>query len=117
MIAGRDGRVALLPWFAATVNQWQQGEEGFESMIDWGERKRYWRDTKWQMVATLAPFLVGVLALPIYAEALNGRPVFGMPLGYFVLCHGLLFIAAIVMAGFVNRQDAIDRWHGANEDP
>ena len=26
-------------------------------MIDWGERKRYWRDTKWQMVATLAPYL------------------------------------------------------------
>lgn len=86
-------------------------------MIDWVERKRYWRDTKWQMLATLAPFLAAVLALPLYAEALNARPVFGMPLGYFVVCHGLLLIATIVMASFVNRQDAIDHWHGANEEP
>ncbi len=86
-------------------------------MFDWSERKRYWRDTKWQMLATLAPFLIAILALPLYAEALNARPVLGMPLGYFVVCHGLLVIAAIVMASFVNRQDAIDHWHGANEDP
>ena len=87
------------------------------AMIDWAERKRYWRDTKWQMVATLAPFLLAVLALPLYAEALNSKRILGMPLGYFVVCHGLLVIAAIVVASFVNRQDAIDHWHGANEDP
>ena len=85
-------------------------------MIDWNERKRYWRDTKWQMVATLLPYLVAVLALPLYAEALNTRRVFGMPLGYFVVCHGLLSVAAIVAASYVNRQDAIDRWHGVNEE-
>lgn len=86
-------------------------------MIDGVERKRYWRDTKWQMVATLAPYLLAVVALPLYAEALNSRPILGMPLGYFVVCHCLTTIAAIVMASFVNRQDAIDHWHGANEEP
>ena len=91
--------------------------DGGGEMIDWAERKRYWRDTKWQMVATLAPYLLAVVALPIYAEALNSKRIFGLPLGYFVICHGLLLIAAIVMATFVNRQDAIDHWHGANEDP
>jgi len=40
-----------------------------------------------------------------------------MPLGYFVVCHGILFSATIVAASFVNRQDAIDHWHGANEEP
>jgi putative solute:sodium symporter small subunit len=91
--------------------------EGERTMIDWTERKRYWRDTKWQMVATLAPFLLAVLVVPLYAEALNSKRVLGMPLGYFAVCHGLLVVAAIVIASFVNRQDAIDHWHGANEDP
>ena len=62
-------------------------------------------------------YLLAVMALPVYAEALNGRRIFGVPLGYFVVCHGILMAAAIVMAGFVNRQDAIDHWHGANEEP
>jgi putative solute:sodium symporter small subunit len=88
-----------------------------DGMIDWSERKRYWRDTKWQMVATLAPYLLAVLSLPLYADALNSKRILGMPLGYFVICHGLALVAAIVIASFVNRQDAIDHWHGANEDP
>ena len=28
-------------------------------MLDWRERKPYWRHTKWQMFATLAPFVLG----------------------------------------------------------
>lgn len=85
-------------------------------MIDWRERKPYWRHTKWQMVATLAPFLATIIVVPMYADALNAKRILGAPLGYFLLCHGLLLIAAIVTASWVNRQDAIDHWHGANED-
>lgn len=85
-------------------------------MIDWQERKIYWRDTKWQMAAILIPFFIAVLALPLYAETLNSKSVFGIPLGYFLLLHALIAVAAIVAAGFVNRQDAIDDWHGAKED-
>ena len=85
-------------------------------MIDWQERKPYWRDTKWQMVASLLPYLLAVLLLPLYADGLNARSIFGMPLGYFVACHALLVVAAVVVAGFVNRQDAIDDWHGAKDD-
>ncbi|HRK18968.1 MAG TPA: DUF4212 domain-containing protein [Hyphomicrobiaceae bacterium] len=85
-------------------------------MIDWQERKIYWRDTKWQMVATLVPYFIAILALPIYGEVLNGKSVFGIPLGYFLLGHAILTVAAVVVAGFVNRQDAIDDWHGAKED-
>ena len=69
-------------------------------MIDWTERKRYWRDTKWQMVATLAPYLLAVLLVPLYAESLNSKRILGMPLGYFAVCHGLLVIAAVVMMRF-----------------
>jgi putative solute:sodium symporter small subunit len=85
-------------------------------MIDWRERKPYWRHTKWQMVATLLPFLVAVVLLPLNADALNSLRVLGMPLGFFLVCHGLLVIAAVVTIAWVNRQDAIDHWHGANED-
>ena len=85
-------------------------------MIDWRERKPYWRHTKWQMVATLVPFIVAVVVLPLYADALNGLRILGMPLGFFLICHGLLSIAAIVTIAWSNRQDAIDHWHGANED-
>jgi len=48
-------------------------------MNEWSGRKQYWRDTKWQMVATLAPYLLTVLVLPIYAEALND--------GRYSACH------------------------------
>ncbi|MEQ1648750.1 MAG: sodium/substrate symporter small subunit [Hyphomicrobiaceae bacterium] len=85
-------------------------------MIEWQERKPYWRDTKWQMVASLVPYLLAVLLLPLYADGLNGRGILGMPLGYFVACHALIVVAAVVATGFVNRQDAIDDWHGAKED-
>lgn len=85
-------------------------------MIDWRERKPYWRHTKWQMVATLLPFLIGLLVVPHYADSLNAKRILGMPLGFFVLCHGLLVVAVVIAAVWVNRQDAIDRWHGAQED-
>jgi putative solute:sodium symporter small subunit len=85
-------------------------------MIDWRERKPYWRHTKWQMLATLAPLILAVVVVPLYSGTLDAKRILGIPLGYFLVCHGLLVIAAIVAATFVNRQDAIDHWHGANED-
>jgi putative solute:sodium symporter small subunit len=54
--------------------------------------------------------------LPLYADALNEKRILGIPLGYFLACHGLFVIAFATMAVFVNRQDAIDHWHGAHED-
>ncbi len=85
-------------------------------MIDWRERKPYWRHTKWQMVATLAPFILALTVVPLYVDALNSKRILGIPLGYFLICHGMLILAAVVVATFINRQDAIDHWHGANED-
>ncbi len=85
-------------------------------MMDWRERKPYWRHTKWQMAATLGPFVMALLVVPIYAETLSTKRILGIPLGYFLICHGLVIIAAVVIATYVNRQDAIDHWHGANED-
>jgi putative solute:sodium symporter small subunit len=85
-------------------------------MIDWSERKAYWRHTKLQMLTGLLPFLVAVIVLPLYADALNNSRVLGIPLGYFLACHGLLVIAFVTVAVFINRQDAIDHWHGAHED-
>jgi putative solute:sodium symporter small subunit len=84
--------------------------------MDWRERKPYWRHTKWQMVATLVPFLVVTIVVPMYADTLNARRVLGIPLGYFLMVHGFLGVAIFVIASFVNRQDAVDHWHGANED-
>ncbi len=85
-------------------------------MIERKERKPYWRHTKWQMIASLVPFLAVCIILPLYADILNRSRFLGFPLGYFLALHGLAVIAAVTVASFVNRQDAIDHWHGAHED-
>jgi putative solute:sodium symporter small subunit len=85
-------------------------------MIEWSQRKAYWRNTKVQMLTSLLPFVAALIVLPLYADALNGQRVLGIPLGYFLACHGVLVIALVTVAVFVNRQDAIDHWHGAHED-
>lgn len=85
-------------------------------MIERRERKAYWRHTKWQMLASLVPFLLAVVTLPLNADRLMNNKFLGFPLGYFLVCHGLLVIGFITIASFVNRQDAIDHWHGAHED-
>lgn len=85
-------------------------------MIERKERKPYWRHTKWQMFASLIPFLVLMIVLPLYANELNGTKFLGFPLGYFLAAHGLFFAAVVTVASFVNRQNAIDHWHGAHED-
>src|SRR5262245_18319826 len=85
-------------------------------MIDWSERKAYWRHTKLQMLTSLLPFLAAVIVPPLYAEERNNSRVLGIPLRYFFACHGLLVIAFVTVAVFINRQVAIDHWHGAHED-
>lgn len=85
-------------------------------MVERNERKPYWRHTKTQMLTTLLPFVGAMIVLPLYSEALNDKRVLGIPLGYFLVCHGLMIIAFVTIALFVNRQDAIDHWHGAHED-
>ena len=80
------------------------------------ERKPYRRHTKAQMLTTLLPLVLAMIVLPLYADALNDKRVLGVPLGYFLICHGLIVIAFLTIALFVNRQDAIDHWHGAHED-
>lgn len=85
-------------------------------MIEQNERKPYWRHTKWQMAASLAPFLLAMIVVPLYADKLNSNKFLGFPLGYFLTGHGLMLIAIFTIASFVNRQDAIDHWHGAHED-
>ena len=85
-------------------------------MIERRERKPYWRHTKWQMLASLVPFLAAMIALPLYAEQLLAVRFLGYPLGFFLAGHGVLLTAFFTVATFVNRQDAIDHWHGAHED-
>jgi len=85
-------------------------------MMERRERKPYWRHTKWQMVASLVPFISVLVIVPLYAERLNASKFLGFPLGYFMAGHGIIMIAAVTIASFVNRQDAIDHWHGAHED-
>jgi putative solute:sodium symporter small subunit len=85
-------------------------------MIERKERKPYWRHTKRQMLRSLLPFLLTLIVLPVYADRLNNAKILGFPAGYFLVCHGLIVIGFVTVISFVNRQDAIDRWHGANED-
>jgi putative solute:sodium symporter small subunit len=85
-------------------------------MIDRKERKPYWLHTKWQAAASLVPLLFVVIILPLNANALNVHKFLGFPLGFFLAAHGLFFIAVVMVASFVNRQDMIDHWHGAHED-
>jgi putative solute:sodium symporter small subunit len=85
-------------------------------MMERKERKPYWRHTKWQMLASVVPFLVLIIVMPLYAENLNGERFLGFPLGYFLCAHGILIAAIFTVGSFLNRQDAIDHWHGAHED-
>jgi putative solute:sodium symporter small subunit len=85
-------------------------------MIERSERKLYWRHTKLQMLTTLLPLLLAMIVLPLYADSLNDKRILGIPLGYFLVCHGFIVIAFVIIAVFVNRQDAVDHWHGAHED-
>lgn len=85
-------------------------------MIQRKERKPYWRHTKLQMVASLVPFAMVMVVFPLYAEQLNSNKFLGFPLGYFLLGHGIVLIGLVTIASFVNRQDAVDHWHGAHED-
>jgi len=85
-------------------------------MLEREERKPYWRHTKLQMLASLVPFILLIVVLPLYAQELNSNKFLGFPLGYFLAGHGLWLMAIFTLATFVNRQDAIDHWHGANED-
>ncbi|MGH1418008.1 MAG: DUF4212 domain-containing protein [Hyphomicrobiaceae bacterium] len=85
-------------------------------MIERKERKPYWRHTKRQMLTSLVPFFLVVGVLPLYADGLNHDRFLSFPLGYFLAAHGLFLIGLVTVASFVNRQDAIDHWHGAHED-
>ena len=84
--------------------------------MDLEERKPYWRHTKLQMLASLLPFLLLLIVLPLYVDRLNSNKFLGFPLGYFLIGHGLLLVAIFTVASFNNRQDAVDRWHGASEE-
>ena len=84
--------------------------------MDLEERKPYWRHTKLQMLASLLPFVLLLIVLPLYVDRLNSNKFLGFPLGYFMIAHGLLLIAIFTVASFNNRQDAVDRWHGASEE-
>ena len=57
-------------------------------MIERRERKPYWRHTKWQMLASLVPFLTVMLVLPLYADA------FGVSL--FTVGHSLTLLAGVL---------------------
>lgn len=89
---------------------------GMRGMIERKERKIYWYQTKWQMIASLVPFFIVLIVLPFYADKLNSSKFLGFPLGYLLVLHGIVIISVITVASFVNRQDAIDHWHGAHED-
>lgn len=89
---------------------------GMRGMIERKERKIYWYHTKWQMIASLVPFFIVLIVLPFYADKLNSSKFLGFPLGYLLVLHGIVIISVITVASFVNRQDAIDHWHGAHED-
>jgi putative solute:sodium symporter small subunit len=85
--------------------------------MDRTEQKPYWRYTKWQMMASLLPYLMLMIVLPLYVDKLNSNRFLGFPLGYLLIGHGLsLVFAVFTISSFVNRQDAIDHWYGANED-
>jgi putative solute:sodium symporter small subunit len=114
-IVGLDGVPA-----AAVIRSTPTGNQllqwGTVAMIQRNERKPYWRHTKMQMIASLLPFLMILVVFPLYAERLNSNKFLGFPLGYFLVGHGLIIIALFTIASYVNRQDAVDHWHGAHED-
>ena len=81
------------------------------------ERHRaYWRRTLILTGCLLVVWFAVPFVAGYYAVELNTLSFLGFPLGYFLCAHGIFAIAVITVASFVNRQDAIDHWHGAHED-
>ena len=66
--------------------------------------------------AAKAGWALLIIVLPLYADSLNTERFLGFPLGYFLSAHGIAIVAIFTVGSFVNRQDAIDHWHGAHED-
>lgn len=85
-------------------------------MLDQRRRKPYWRETKILMIVSMVVPGLLLLAAPFYVELLAGLRLFGLPLSYFALGHGVALILVAAGVRFVLRQDEIDHWHGAHED-
>lgn len=85
-------------------------------MVEPHNQRPYWRRTRSLMWLCMLGPAAGLLALPALIVALNRSSFMGFPLGYFVASHGFVILGFFVIVWFVQRQDAIDLWHGANED-
>ena len=62
-------------WHASMcgVPRWQRGADGNQGadMIERKERKPYWRHTQVQMLASLLPFRMVIIVLPLSSEPLS----------------------------------------------
>lgn len=85
-------------------------------MLDHRQRKPYWRETKFLVIVSLVLPGLLLIAAPFLVERLGGMRVFGLPLPYFALAHGVVLVLVGAGMRFVLKQDEIDHWHGAHED-
>ena len=76
-------------------------------MIERNERKPYWRHTKVQMLTSLLPFVLAMIVLPLYADALNDKRILGIPLGYFLASVPNLNVAYLPTPGIQPEVDFV----------
>jgi putative solute:sodium symporter small subunit len=84
--------------------------------IGYSIARPYWRSTRIQMLLCLLVPLVALPLLPLIISTYNIQSFLGFPLGYFLAGHGFVLAGIFTIGWYVRRQDAIDHWHGANED-
>ena len=86
-------------------------------MMERKERKPYWRHTKWQMLASVVPFLVLIIVLPLYAD----EPQHGERSWASRSATSSAPTASRSSRSSRSRASSIartpiDHWHGAHED-
>ena len=91
---------------------------GFGGLPDPAVQPEFYEDVplKRLLAWLVDSILIALVVIALYSATLNQNSFLGFPLGYFLAGPGLVIIALFTVASFVNRQDAVDRWHGANED-
>jgi putative solute:sodium symporter small subunit len=85
-------------------------------MIEKEQRPAHWRETFALMSAVIGALVGGTVLLVLFAVPLDAFTPLGFPIGFYALAQGALIVCVIAAFWFANRQERIDRRHGAMED-
>jgi len=85
-------------------------------MIENEQRPAHWRETFALMAAIIGALVGGIVLLVVFTVPLDAIKALGFPIGFYAMAQGALIACVIAAFWFANRQERIDRRHGAMED-